>query len=469
MNYAAVIELRRNRVLAAWNGKKTGWFDVSMPEDMDAAARGTWLKDLFRKESLPEGKVLLVVPRREAVLLQLELGIPDGTSLADLHSVAKLNLGTHSTLDPHACVIDVAPTTDSMHAVCAAPSELVDRIRDDMKLAGRSVAGVTTRASGIASIPGNESNDLYIGAGKREIEIVVAHKGIPVLSRNLNRNSNIQSDISKIAAEAHRALTSARMVGGLLSISKARLYADADIRSKLVAELDDHLDLAIEEYSPDFARVPEELLPLVQLAVNNEKPVIDLRNVKPPSGLQLPAVRMTAGLGVLAAIVLIGGFIVLAQQRAGAETRLSKLRTELMQLQRNERVHLREEARLIHIKSLYQDDPVWTTQNAAIVDLLPETGLVIDRLTGSETRSTTFSASRSESGRRYAGGKWSSADHVSIDLYASVDDRAIVPRLRQTFIDDPRFDVESKGPELPDRLVFALTSKPVKPEGDDDE
>jgi len=263
------------------------------------------------------------------------------------------------------------------------------------------------------------------------------------------------------------------MVGGIADISTARLYADVQVRSKLIEELTKQLDIDVKEFTPKSVRVPEELLPLIQLAASRDMPVLQLRNVRPPSGLQVPAVRIGAGLGALAAIVLIGGAFILAQQRAGVQHKLDTLSKELAQLQRNERAHLREEARLIHLQGLIQEGPVWSQQQAAIGDIIPETSIVLDRLTGVETRRITFAAARSENSRWYAGGKWSSDSSIAIDLYASVDNREMIPRLRQSFIDDPRFDVESKGPELPDRLAVRLTSngpfgQPVS-EGDADE
>ena len=40
MRYASVVELRRNRLVAAWGGKRPGWIDEAIPEELDEQARG---------------------------------------------------------------------------------------------------------------------------------------------------------------------------------------------------------------------------------------------------------------------------------------------------------------------------------------------------------------------------------------------------------------------------------------------
>ncbi|NEQ53504.1 MAG: hypothetical protein F6K11_25770 [Leptolyngbya sp. SIO3F4] len=201
---------------------------------------------------------------------------------------------------------------------------------------------------------------------------------------------------------------------------------------------------------------------------------MQLRRVRPPTGFQLPQIRIAAGLTGLAFIIIVGGWIVLAQQRASIRSKISKLRTELGQLQAKERAHLREEARLTHLDSFIQQDAVWSDHLGAINELIPERGIVVDRLVGSETLSVSFVAQRDSRGRRYAGGNWSESTSLVFDMNASVSDRTEITSFRQKLIDDPRFEVDSQGPELPDRFLFELTStmqstKDRSSEGNSDE
>lgn len=458
MSAKIIIEIRKDRLLAAWGGRKGGWIDQAIPEDLSGESRRERIASLLKDGGAPTGKSVLVVPRREVVLLRLSLGAPDGASESDLHSIARLNLGEHSTLDPQQCELDVLPSGGDRHVVCAAPAGVIEEARKEAKSIGCPAHIVSTRSAGLAQAVPAEGSHLVVVAGTREVEIAIIHEGVPVLARQLNRNGNATSDIDKIVAEVHRCASSASVVAGLRQIRSGYLHAHADIREELATKL-------TRQEGYNFRPVPGEhdpklleALPLMLLASSKEAPVISLRRVRPPTGLALPKVRIAAGLAALVLIVVIGGWIVLSGERSKLRGQVNSLRSELMQLQSKERAHLREEARLIHLKSFMDEDPTWTSHLAAINDLLPEDGLIVNRIAGAAERGVGFSASRDSSGRRYAGGRWSLNEQVSFDLQASVSEREMVPTFRQRLIDDPRFEVESKGPELPDRLAFKLTS-----------
>ncbi|RNC81522.1 MAG: hypothetical protein ED559_06940 [Phycisphaera sp.] len=274
----------------------------------------------------------------------------------------------------------------------------------------------------------------------------------------MNRNGDVDSDIAKIVSEVHRAVTSATMVGGLREINAGYVHAEPGLRRDLMQHLGDEFSGVLHEVPSVIGSAPQEILPLMLLAESNSLPVMQLRRVRPPAGFQLPQIRIAAGLAALAFIIIVGGWIVLGQQRASVRSRIGKLRTELGQLQVKERAHLREEARLTHLEALIQNEPVWSGHLGAINELIPEKGIVVDRLVGSESHAVSFVAQRDSRGRRYAGGNWSESTSLVFDLNASVGDRGEITRFRQKLIDDPRFDVESQGPELPDRFLFELTS-----------
>ncbi|GAB5495290.1 MAG: hypothetical protein Phyf2KO_03700 [Phycisphaerales bacterium] len=452
------IEIRSNRVMAAWSGRRPGWIDESIPDELDQSARSDWLREKLVEAGAPTGKVLLVVPRREVVLLQLELGAPDGASESDLHSIARLSLGSHSTLDPHSCILDVVRSDDGRHAVCAAPAAIVDETKRHLKAAGRSIGGVTNRSSGLAAVVPTDTAGLVLVVGKREVEIAVINEGVPVLARHQNRNGDSQTDISKIVSEVHRAVTSVTMVGGIREIRAGYVHAEPGIRKELMSQLHQDLGDVLHEIPAVIGSAPQEVLPLMLLAESDSPPVMQLRSVRPPAGLQLPQIRIAAGLVVFVLIIVVGGWLVLAQQRDSVRNKIGKLRTELGQLQSREREHLREEARLTNIEAFVQQKPVWSDHLVAIQELVPEKGIVVDRLVGSGDYSVSFVAKRDAQGRRYAGGKWSESTSLVVDMNASVDDRNEITRFRQILIDDPRFEVESQGPELPDRFTFRLTS-----------
>lgn len=460
MRYASVVELRRNRLLAAWGGKRPGWIDEAIPEELDDASRSEWLRAAFRDSGMPRGRVLLVLPRREGVLLRLDIEAPEGATLADLHGMARVRLGAQSTIDAQSCVMDVVATTEHSYTVSAVPGDIADRTRDELRRAGRSVAAMTTRSGGLGVMAGDAAVAMVIVAGERDIELAVVRRGVPVLARQLNRNGDVSGDAAKIVTEAHRAETSVKMQSGLEPIERIVLHADGVIAPELAALVRKELAIPMRSFEASVRGMPAELWPLMAMAQSKADPVLSLRRVMPARGLQVPGVRIAAGLSAFAAIVLIGVVLVLSRQKAGLEKRIGTLRNELVKLQASNREHLREEARLVHLQSWLARDTRWTTEMAALSDIIPERGVVVDRLVGTEAREVSFSPARSGQGRRYEGGKWSSSAMTEFDLHASVDDRNLINQLRQRLIDDPRFDVESKGPELPDRLVFRVTSTP---------
>lgn len=461
MRFTSVVELRRNRLIAAWGGKRPGWIDEAIPEELDDPSRGAWLKAAFRDSGMPSGRVLLVLPRRDAVLLQLDIDAPEGATQADLHGMARVRLGAQSTIDAQKCVMDVVPTTGKSCTVCAVPGDVADRAREELRQAGRAISGMTTRSAGLGIMAGASGVAIVIVAGEREIELAVVRNGVPLLTRQLNRNGDVAGDAAKIVSEAHRAETSAKMLAGLEPFERIVLHADGVIGPELTGQIAKELTIPLTSFEATVRGMPAELWPLMAMALPKAEPVLSLRRVMPARGMQVPGVRIAAGLSALAAIVLIGAVLILSGQKAGLAKRVGTLRNELVQLQASNREHLREEARLIHLQSWLERETRWTTEMASLAELLPERGVIVDRLIGSEAREVTFAAARSGQGRRYEGGKWSHSALTEFDLHASVGDRNLVRELRQRLIDDPRFDVESKGPELPDRLVFRVTSTPA--------
>ena len=464
MRFASVVELRKNRLVAAWGGKHPGWIDEAIPEDLDEQARGEWLKAAFKDSGMPAGKVLLVLPRREAVLLQLEIDVPEDASVADLHGMARVRLGAQSTIDAQRCVMDVVRTAGNGYTVCAVPGDVADRTREELKAAGRTIAGMTTRSAGLGVLAGAQGVRLVIIAGEREVELAVVREGVPVMTRQLNRNGDMASDAAKIVSEAHRAETSMRMLSGLEPLERVVLHADGPIGAELSELISKELTVPLTKYEPTVQGMPAELWPLMAIAQAGEDPVLMLRRVMPARGLAVPAVRIGLGVSALAAIVLIGAVIFLSGQKSALRKRVTTLRNELVQLQSKNRVHQREEARLIHLQSWIGQEPKWTGEIASLAEILPERGVILDRLVGTEAKEVSFSAQRTGQGRRYEGGRWSNASLTEFDLHASVGDRHLIQDLRQRLIDDPRFDVESKGPELPDRLVFRVTVVPERDE-----
>jgi len=467
MRYAVVIELRKNRLLAAWGGKRPGWIDEAIPEELNDAARAEWLRAAFRDSGMPSGRALLVLPRRDAVLLQLDIVAPEGASEADLHGMARLRLGAQSTIDAQRCVMDVVPSGEAKKfTVCAVPGDVADRSREELKAAGRSIAGMTTRSAGLGVMTGGDGVQMAVVAGEREIELAVVARGVPVLTRQLNRNGDVVGDAAKTVAEAHRSETSARMMTGLGEFSRVLLHCDGVIGHELTAQMKKEISIPIETFEPSVRGLPAELWPLMALAQSGRPPVLRMRRVMPAQGLRIPAVRIAIGLSSLAAIVLFGVLLVLSRQKAELRTKMSTLRGELVQLQTKTRELQRDEARLEHLRRWMERDHSWTAEIAALAEVMPERGVVIDRLNGSSSREVVFEAARTGQGRRYTGGSWTGTGETSFDMQASVSDRQLVQQLRQRLIDDNRFEVESKGPELPDRLDFRITVSPPKPEGE---
>lgn len=460
MRYASVVELRRNRLVAAWGGKRPGWIDEAIPEELDDKERAEWLRAAFKDSGMPSGKVLLVLPRREAVLLQLEIDVPADASTADLHGMARVRLGTQSTIDAQKCVMDVVHTTGNSYTLCAVPGDVADRTREELRAAGRSIAGMTTRSAGLGVMAGAQAVQMVVLAGEREVELAVVSGGVPIMTRQLNRNGDMHGDAAKIVSEAHRADTSARMLTGIEPCSRILLHTDGAIGPELKSQMSKELSIPIEKFEPSSRGVPAEIWPLMALAQAGGDVVLNLRRVMPARGLAVPAVRVSIGLTALAAILLIGAMIFFSGQKAALGKRVSTLRTELMQLQGKNREHQREEARLIHLQSFIQRDMKWTDEIALLTEILPARGVVVDRLVGTEAKAIAFSAARSTNGRHYEGGKWSATALTEFDLHASVEQRHLVQEVRQSLIDDARFEVESKGPELPDRFVFRITALP---------
>ncbi|HED52629.1 MAG TPA: hypothetical protein ENJ00_00300 [Phycisphaerales bacterium] len=460
MGFDGVIELRRDRVLMAWGGRRSGWLDEAIPPGHeDVEARGQWLGSLIAERGVSLKRAMVVLPPRETMLLRLELKVPAQVDEVDLHEITRLRLGSELTIDSATCLLDVVPIAGNEYAVSAVPGETVDRLRRVLKAAGIRVSGLTTRAACLAEIAKDRGADLVVAAGEREIELLMLVDGVPVLARQLDRNGDLVAAVDRVVSEIHRMATGTKLLSGRGELASAVVIGDSEIVNALEQRIGEELSVDVLEKLPTPTGGSIRVQPVQALVDSDREPVFRLRHLESATGLRSRGVRIGVGLGLLALIVVMMGGVLAGRVRGSLERQVSSLSHELTKLQRENRRLMRDQARLEHVSRWAGDEPRWSEHLMHLRGDVPARGVVFDRISGNLKRAISFEPKRTGSGRRYIGGAWTDAQQLTIDIHGRVVERGLVPKFREAVLSDPVYDIESVGADMPDRFVFRITTE----------
>lgn len=490
---------------------------VARPASVDAAkadALGAWVGQCLKDAGVSGGgRVLVCVPRGNVVMKRL--AFPGLTSHADPDLVAMvgLQMTRQMPMKVEGTAIDFVPmgraggeaagggeigTAGGAGAAsegdgpglevlaCALPGDRVEWCRGVAEAAGVKLGALSLRASGGATLLAQEGASatgtvLGISISWSSVEFVIVRDGqiVFVRSADVALTEDVEPVLyaERVAVEAKRTWMAYRVSPGSSEVSSVVVVGGGPLAREVAERCGQSLDLSASAaelpgfvemvpVSSDAASVA--LAPLVGLMVAHasDRAVFDFAHPRKAPDTSAGA-RRAALLGVLGAIVVVGGGVVLANMQVSA-TRAAAVRAERERQQWGEKLveHIRADARLQHTEQWLSADVDWIAHWTKISESMPAPpDALLDSLGGSLTQaSVQFQAGGSGSSRTYANSRWKMDLEAVLHATGRLSSRVVGNQFRQRLVSDPTYVVESRGADTETSFDMDLVTSTRLPE-----
>ncbi len=495
----------------------------------DAKALGSWAGEQLRAAGVAAGKVLVCVPRGNVVMKRLAFPGLESHADPDLVAMVRLQMTRQMPMKVEGTTIDFVPLERALLTTpgasrgdgagaaaggsgmgsggaegpglevlaCALPGDRLAWCRGVAEAADVRLEWLSLRASGAATLLaqagyGLEGPVLGVSIGWSSVEFVVVRDGEIVFVRSadvpLADDVDAASYSERVAVEAKRTWMAYRVSQGAADVESVavvgggRLARDVATRCGEAMELSSATvelpcfvedergegdDEAARAGAARSAAAEAALAPLIGLMVAqaSDRPVIDFAHPRQPPDVGAGMRRLVL-LGVLGAITVIGGGLVLADMRV-RDTRAAAKRAETEAREWGGRVvdHMRADARLRHIEQWLQADVDWVAHWSKISDTMPRPPeALLDSLGGSLTAEVVFQPGGTGSSRTYANSRWNLDMQAVLHATGRLANRMIGNEFRERLVADPTYVVESRGADTENRFDMDLLTRRSSPE-----
>jgi hypothetical protein len=352
------------------------------------------------------------------------------------------------------------------------------------RAAGVTLGRVALKSAGAAALLAEVSSRrgggvLGIALGCGSTEFVVVEDGQLVFARATDlvrpdKAGEQEAFVDKVAVEAKRTWMSYRVMPDSAEVDAVMALGADEIARRVATRCGEALELAAEAADfPAFVVVPDEMpdrdraavAPLIGLIA---EPVIGRATLDFANPRKSPDAaakrRQKVLLGVLAAVVLIGG------SYTAVQLDLKRRKGQLEDLQQEWNTQAEKYSEFLRSQARVENIDRWT---GARVDWLPHISLLneqlpptdqahLEQLTGRGAEDIKFVL---PSGfRQYADGNWSQNVQAVFVLDGKMARREVADALRLALVSDERYKVESKGADLADHFDFKLTTSRRRPD-----
>ena len=466
----------------------------------DALAVGRWLRVELDRAGVKASKAILAMPRGDVVLKRLSLPGAGTTNDAEVGGMVRLQMARQLTMSSTGAAIDyTAPVADGAAAAAdgavaesgapgvsvmagAMPADRVEWCRGLCEGAGLKLKRIALKCYGVAGLLADLSQRragalLGVCAGATSVEFVVVEEGNLTFARAIDAPRALGEPESagyaeRVAVEAKRTWMShrstrgggdAEMVVALGSDDSARQLAQ-----QCGAQLERPSQLAQLPATVELqTTVPAEDVPAMHALAGllleelGGRRTLDFAN--PRRAPDLGAARRRNLLaGALGLILLAGGSYIAADRAlTGYDERLDQSRTRETELRAKlEDLHA-QHARLNHFEQWQKARVDWLAYVGVLNEQLPEAGQVI--LDGMDGKLADADVVFTPKGSRYQDGLWSMRQSAVFSMDGKSVGRSVSADLRGRLLGLSFDAVESKGPDVPDRFQFVLTTSQSTP------
>jgi len=488
----------------------TGWRSFERPASVDfddAGAVGRWMRVELDRAGMSASRALLSMPRGDVVLKRLSLPGSGGPEDAELGGMVRLQMARQLTMAPASASIDYTtpasedavmsalPDAEGASAVAvgpavsvmagAMPGDRVDWCRGVCEAAGLKLRRIALRCYGVAGLLADLSQRragalLGVCAGASSVEFVVVEDGQLTFARAIDApravgEAETAGYAERIAVEAKRTWMSHRSTRGIGDAELVVALGSDDGARQLGQQCGGQLERPWEVARlPGAVRldatVPGEDAPAMHALAGllleeiGERRTLDFAN--PRRAPDLAAARRRNLLGAALGIILLAGGLYVAADRAlaGLDDRLDGARMKQAELKaRLDGLHA-QHARLSHLEQWRKVRVDWLSYLGVLHEQVPASDqAILDGITGKIMDADVLFTLK---GARYQEGTWGVRQSATISMDGKAVGRSVAADLRGRLLGLGFDAVESKGPDVPDRFQFALTTSqpaPVKP------
>jgi hypothetical protein len=468
------------------------WIAAQMPATVDrrdGGQVGAWLGKQLRDAGLGRARIIFAVTRSEVILKKLRLPRPEAGE-ADLAGMVRLQMSRQLTLALEGTAIDYVQMGEVVGSgdagggqiavlAGALPGDRAAWYRDVAKAAGCRIERIGLLASGAAAILASVSQRhsgpvLGIVSGPVSMEFVVVQDGHLVFARAAELGieappadpAEARAYIAQRAAiEAKRTWMSYRVGQDSAEIDAVVVPGEGEIAREIGRRCGEALEMQWRlAVPPENVKFPENMpeeqrltaAPLAGLLGERvlAKPTLDFAH--PRKAPDRAAQRRQRAL--LAALVLLGvgggGWLVATMELRSLQQRLDRAIEQGAELRRDQQAHLREQARLGHLRLWREAGVDWIAHAGWISEQMPDPQQArLDNLVGRLGANVTLTTR--PGGYDHAG--WQLEQAATLTISGRTRDRELVNQLRNGLVSSPVYTrVDTRGADVPDSFALNL-------------
>lgn len=507
---AIAVEHGRLLALAASVGggrvRIKSWLCEAIPGRVDAgnaAALGAWIRDRLKEAGLSGNArrgAVFVVGRGEVVLKRL--AFPKATSPADLPDMVRLQMARQMTVSGEGAAIDFAPLAnvgggggpaaggasgaERLEVLAAALSE--DRLawrRDVAKAAGMRLNRASLGSMGTVALvaPAAERRNggtLGVSLSSGSCEFVVVEAGRLVFARatDLDRaqaEEDSESFAEQVAVEARRTWMSYRVTHESSEIEAVAVVGDDELAQRVAARCEAALQMHAEATGlPEFVEAPAEMSAADRAAFAPLAGLLAEEIVNPDGGIDFlhprrapdrrEKIRRQALLAAMVLIAIFGGFLTVramtmrdwAHKKSVAQAAETKARESYIE-------YWRRRARVDHAEQWEAASPDWLAHLDELCEILPRGKVRLNSLSGAWEADVAYERPKGRGAFWYSQGTWATVPAGSIRIAGQAQERTSADRLRETLVEDATYVLATRGPDVPSRFDWTLTTRVTAP------
>lgn len=459
---------------------------VAVPDGLDIqseSAVGAWIRMELRAAQLNTTRVVWLVPRSEAVIRAVSLPKADVSSDEEA-AMVRLAVARMVSFPIEQAGVDYVKGEAEGGAIVAnaavLPAERLAWIRGVAAAAGLKLIRIGLSTGGVvAAARPLSGRTALVSIGWAGVELVLLDDDHMAMSRVVDvarptKREELAEYLERLESELSRAWVTHIGSGGLPA-QQVVVLGRGDLAEQVgetvsrvvgcVGRVQVRNAEGISKSVGDADATAGAALAGAILEEGSDHRSLDLGGYRKPVDRHAKT-RQLVLLGVLGVIVLGGGGAVLGKLRlASIEDEIARLQTTQGKLNEDYGRYLMVHARDRHVRQWIANTPDWIGHLQAINLVFPDPSTSqMDAINATLDAKVLYTPDSRDA--RYPNGKWVSPVKATIALDGHVKARESAEDFRGKLVAGNVYQVESRGPDTPDRFSYQLVTGKLTPKPD---
>lgn len=459
---------------------------VPVPDGLDvlnAQAAGAWLKMELRAAQFNTNRVVWVVPRSEAIVRSVSLPQAEVTPEEE-QAMVRLAISRLVSFPTEQAGVDYLRSVDDAGAVIATaailPAERLAWIREVATTAGLKLIRVGLSTGGLIAASDEAPGTVAIvGIGYSGVEVALVDGEHVAFSRVLDvprpsKREDLSLYLDRLDAEMSRGWVTHVGGGGTVPervVVLARGELAEQVGQTLARIMGCSGRVKVEAVSGTGKNSSDADVGAVACLIGaigeegGDRRAMDLGGLRKPVDKHAKTRQMVL-LSILGLIVVGGGATVLGMLRlASIEDEIARLQGVQAKLNEEYGRYLMVHSRQRHINHWLAGSPDWIEHFQAINDVFPDpVAAQMDAMNATLDAKAVFVPDSRDA--KYPNGKWTTPVRATLALDGRVKARESAEDLRGKLVAGNIYQVESRGPDTPDRFSYQLLTSRLTPKAD---